>query len=356
MSIYATTNIFNESTTVDIDLDTIEESVHEPGIVGAMQHVLESEENWSKIMEAVAFDELSYFAENGTEMIYESSRISGFIAKVKDFFKKIIEKIAGLFKKFIAMIDAFTKSDADFIKKYRNQLIKANTKNFEFKGYRFTTSAVDINKCDSVMESHIKSIMPEFKSSIDVTKLKDTVQKVRENREDILENLRGKCVGQTSVESGEFQKKLFKKLRNGEESPVTIEKVNVSELLSAISGGSAAKKAAEKAYKDLKKSIEDKIKALDKMEKEYTKDVPDKDSTKSAKASAAVSYISTYSGLLRDQASILQTVNGAVLSAIRAENRQAKSVCVKLLSYSPKNESYLDESASGSFLDSVQLV
>lgn len=358
MSVYATTNIFTESTSVEIDLDTVQESAYEPGIMGAMQHVLESEQNWASIMEAVAFDELGYFAENGKEMIYEASSIGGFIAKVKAFFKKIIEKIAGLFKKFIAMIDSFTKTDSEFVKKYRNQLLKVTTKDFEFKGYEFTIGAVNISSCESTMDNIITKNIPNNLSTVlnNVATAKDTVQKVRENRDDILENMRGACVGETSVEAGEFQKELHQKLRKGEESPVTIDKVSVSDLLSTISNSKDAKKVAEKAYKDLKKSIEDSIKELDKKEKEYTKIVPDKDEAVSAQASTAVAYISTYSGLLRDKANILQIVNGAILSAIKAENRQAKAVCVKLLTYAPKNESYVGEATTGSFLDSVQLV
>lgn len=356
MGVYTTSNILTESTEVEIDLDTIQESAFEPGIQGAMMHVLECEENWKNIMEAVAFTELSYFAENGVEMVYEASSMTSFFSKVRQFFEKIIEKVASLFKKFIGLINSYVRSDADFIKKYRNQLLSASTKGFTYNGFKFTIDRVNVNSCASAVQNIINSKIKPFTPSLDVAYMKNTAVSVRENREDILQLMRGTCVtGQTSIEGREFQKELFKTLRNGEENAVEIKTVNVSDLLSTISGAKEARKEAEKAYKDVKNVIEEAIKVLKKMESDYAKQAKGKDDTQTALASASVSYISAYTSLLRDKANILQIVNGAILSALRQENRQAKAVCVKLLTYTPKDESYVGESTVSSFLDTVVL-
>ena len=103
----------------------------------ALNIVVEGEENYNRIVQAVGIDEYNYFEENGVEMVYEAADIKGFFGKIKAFFVNLLQKIKGLIKKFISLFDSYTKSDKDFVNKYRRHLVSVNMKNFEYKGYKF---------------------------------------------------------------------------------------------------------------------------------------------------------------------------------------------------------------------------
>ncbi len=131
--------VYSLNRTNEIELNaSVEECVYEPGMEGAMAIVAESEANYNAIMQAIGVAELCVYESTGKEMVYESSNIKGFFGKVKEFFLKMWEKIKGLFQKFFAMFDQYVKSDKEFINKYRNVLLKVNTRNFEYKGFKYT--------------------------------------------------------------------------------------------------------------------------------------------------------------------------------------------------------------------------
>ena len=130
--------IFNEMNTSVNSYESVQESPHELGIGGALMHVYENECNYNALMKAAALSELKYYNENGGDLfVQEAGAFNGFMGKVKAFFVKVIEKIKSICKKFVAKIRQFTMSDKDFVKKYANQLQRANLKDFEFNGYKF---------------------------------------------------------------------------------------------------------------------------------------------------------------------------------------------------------------------------
>ena len=90
--------------------------------------------------------------------------------------------------------------------------------------------------------------------------------------------------------------------------------------------------------------------------------IPNKDSLTTPEARKFVGElirgINIYTGLLRQESSILQVVNAAQLKALKDRNRQAKSVCVSLLNYKPKNEGfyYDDEDGYSSYSEGSNFV
>ena len=107
----------------------------------SLMMVAESEQNYNNIMKAIALDELAYYEEYGTEMIYEASGIQGVLDKIKAFFQKLIEKIRQVLHAFIAKLDSFLKSGKDFANKYQKEFSRkwSDVKgDFEFKGYKFS--------------------------------------------------------------------------------------------------------------------------------------------------------------------------------------------------------------------------
>ena len=320
----------------ELDLSTgVIECAHEPGLEGAYHIVAESEANYNTIMQAVGVAELAVFESTGAEMIYEAGDVKGFFGKMKEFFMNLWEKIKGLFKKFFAMFDSYTKNDKDFIAKYKKDITAAtNLKGFKYKGYNFTLDAVDVQRSANKIQSLLPNSTPNNKSG-----LEEFIKKF-EDRVELVEKMRGAAIGESSLEASEFAKELFKALRSGEDTKEEIDNISASEQLLAISENSALKKAAQNQYKVLEKEVKEAINTLEKSEKELLKDIPGKGDKEGAELRALqIKAANTHIANLRDKLNILQIVNGAKLSAIKDCNRQAKAICVALINYRPKNES-----------------
>lgn len=327
--------------------------------------VAEAEENFNNIMKAVGIHELNVLEATGTEVVYEANDAKSFLDKIKDFFKMVWEKIVAVFKKFFAMIDSWVKSDKDFVKKYEKTLkAMTGTKDFKFKGYKYSVDAVSVKAAADDTNKVFGGIIPGYnnqaasdsiKPLADTSKFDDIIAEF-EKKDDYIEKARAAIVGQSgSMDSKEFNEELAKMLRSGEDSKEEYSLSDlggINDILSTISGTAAAKKAAEKEYNDIKKLIEAMIKKVDKWKGEFKTSDGEDDVANNGKLSTIAAR---YSTLLKDDLGLLQIVNSAKLQAIKEENRQAKAICVKLLTYKPKNESVTHYSESGSFLDNVVL-
>lgn len=330
-------------------------------------NILEADRNYQNIMEAIALNEYDYFQATGEEIVYEAGGLSSFFSKVKAFFVNLYQKIKGLFKKFIALIDSYVKDDKDFVNKYRRQLLSVNTKDFEYKGYEFDDSKISGINIESCMNKAYKETeLPELNaSSTEIENVDDKLKKV-EDQSDMTDKMRGAALGQAGgssspIDTGEFSKELFMLFRKGEDSKDTLDKISVSDQIGYIINYGDTKKKAEKSFKDLEKSINNTLRTLDKLEKDAVSKVPGKTEDEKKKdfqdaQSKFVRGIHACITYTKIKLSIGQTINGALLTALKDRSRQAKSICVALLNYKPKNESagYYEESGIyGNALDSV---
>ena len=313
-------NSILEGAGVILDESTYDECVYEAGIEGAMNIVAESEYNWQKLMEATGIDELQYFVENGTEMVYEASG-TGFFAKAKDFFKKVWEKVKGLFRKFFGMFDAMVKDDAAFLSKYKNKLAKVQIpSDFKIKGYNFT-----IDKKATIKDTTNGDI-----ANIVTTITADKDGKLAEyDSDDINEQIRGIVLGDKGKYTDkEFSTTLFENLRNGESDKEDIENITVGQIISALGSTKQLRKEAENNFKKIKKTIEDSIKTCEQAEKKALNGTDDTD-TKSLNISKEHRKIEVYRMLLNAD----QVANGATLTAIKQYGQQWKMTAAKLLKY-----------------------
>ena len=313
-------NSILEGAGVILDESTYDECVYEAGIEGAMNIVAESEYNWQKLMEATGIDELQYFVENGTEMVYEASG-TGFFAKAKDFFKKVWEKVKGLFRKFFGMFDAMIKDDAAFLSKYKTKLTRVEIpSDFKIKGYNFTIDkkAEMVNTTDSAISTIVTTITTEKDGKLD-----------EYDSDDINEQIRGIVLGDKGKYTDkEFSTALFENLRNGESDKEDIENITVGQIVSALGSTKQLRKEAEKNFKDIKKTIESSIKECEQAEKKALNGTDDTD-TKSLNISKDHRKIEVYRMLLNAD----QVANGATLTAIKQYGQQWKMTAAKLLKY-----------------------
>lgn len=320
--------------------------------------IAQNEANYTNIMKSIGITELSIYESTGAEMIYESANIKGFFSKIKEFFVKLWNKIKGMFKKFFMLIASYTMKDKDFINKYKKDLLRVNTRDLKVNGYEFTNLNWSVDTADKAIDKVIKKNLGGISGfSVDsknAAAINDAYEK--NDREDAIEEMRAFSIGQTgSLNESEFTQELFEYFRDGEDSPVELDKISISSCIAIISGSHDAEKNAKKAFKSTEKAINTVLKDLDKTEKEALKSVPTKnDQNKTDESAAIVKATSNMNSYIHAKMNILTKVNGALLRAIKDQNRQAKAICVKAINYKPKNEGF-NHYTEGGFLSGVVL-
>lgn len=342
-------NGMSYSEPLDIENMSYLEAKYDNPFEDGMRIYAESENNYNNIMKAIAIDELNVLESTGSEMIYEAGALKSFFGKMKEFFVNLWEKIKGIFKKFFAKMNALILKDKDFVKKYKAAIIDVNIKGFKYEGFEFKHLDASIENPQNISEikklSDIKGIsdkkaLIEYKESLS----EDALEKV-------IAEYRGKLVGGPKIEKEDFAEALFKYYRNGEDEKVELESININELLKEIGDTAVMKKNGERALKDIGDRITAIIKELENAEKEALKKVPSED-IETAKIGAYNATIKAY----KECMGAAQLFTTAKLQAIKDQNRQAKAICVKLLTYKPKTESTgFIHTEGGSFLDSVVL-
>ena len=345
----------------------VKPSPFEPTIEGALMHVYENACNYNAFMRAVGLAEMKYYQETGKELfLNEAGAFNGFIDKLKAFFKKVIEKIKGIFHKFMAVINQYRMTDAEFLKKYSSEIRRKNLKDFEYNGWTFkdlnavvTTvkDKIGINTYADIVNNVIGSgsnfagdLAKSFASGAVPDFAKDFAgsgagNKTAENAEafltsekkdEIVEMMRGKMLdANNKYTSSEFIEELKKKCYGDDKEKFN---VKIDEWLGYISNAKDDIKTAEKAQKDITRAIEQLIKNIDNEEKEINKKINAKDNEAANKYNFKI--LSATGDLYRHFSDILTTYYGTMIQALKDRNRQAKAICVKAMSYKAESASY----------------
>ena len=345
----------------------VKPSPFEPTIEGALMHVYENACNYNALMRAVGLAEMKYYQETGKELfLNEAGAFSGFIDKLKAFFKKVIEKIKSIFHKFMAVINQYKMTDSEFLKKYSSEIRRKNLKDFEYNGWTFKDLNTVVDKVKNVTEINnyatlVKDVigsssdfatdlttsfaggtLPDFDKTITGS---GTGNKTAENAEtfltsdkkdEIVEAMRGKMLGvNNKYTSSEFVEELKNKCYGDSKEKFD---VKIDEWLGYISNAKDDIKAAEKAQKEITRAIEHLIKNIDSEEKEINKKINAKDDEPGNKYKFKI--LSATGDLYRHFSDILTTYYGTMVQALKDRNRQAKAICVKALSYKAESASY----------------
>ena len=123
--------------------------------------VAESQQEWNTLMKQVALNELAVYSSNGCrEVLYEATSFSAVFNKIKEFFKKLAEKVKAIFHSFMAKMSSVFGKSSSFAKKYGQDFINKvqNIKDdFEFKGYTFTIKEFS-NREETMFDGKIANI------------------------------------------------------------------------------------------------------------------------------------------------------------------------------------------------------
>lgn len=336
-------------TTSSSNLSAVAESPYELGLKGALMHVYETECNYNAMMKAVGLSELKYYSETGKDLfVNEAGAMKGFVEKAKALFRKIIEKIKAIFKKFMAKINSFTMSDKEFVKKYEKEIIRKDVTDMEFTGYEKLKSGVPSDfsiKANDVANAVSKTFSRGDSNDSDIIT-------------DQIEKNRGMIVGGGSMTEAEFRDDLKEKLY-GDKDTYDVTSALVRTALDTIKSTDKSIKAVEKEQKDIIKSIEDFIKMMDKTATAVNK-VFDSQKTED-KTDAAVKDINQQTKNANDTITIAKAASndltvafGMLCQAHKDANRQAKALCVKVLSYNKKESAGVSESATDDIFGGVE--
>ena len=339
--------------------DKIQPSFYENYIEGALAIVAESTVNDNRLMEAIGINEAAYFAQTGEEYVYTEGTLSDIWGKIKSFIMKIWEKIKGLFKRFVAMFDKYFASDKDFVKKYKKRILMADAKDISYDGYKFpglagATDLMQKGQAEATKESDKKEKAALIKNEDEVN--------------DIMDAIRAQMCGSSSgVSANEFSTELKEKIYGDKENMEGSE-LEVSKQISYIENYAEQKKVVEKAKKAVDKFFKDAIKLIDDKEKEFTKpkdfsgDATGTDPVTGAtgKNSDIVKHIGFVRTILTRTSEATSTACGIILQALKDRNRQARAICVKVMSkggtLQKESTSFEYPAYGSSFLENVKFI
>ena len=269
-----------------INDDRVVPSESDDFISEGMEIILGMTENYNMVMEHVGRSELLALEQTGEQLVYTEGVIGSIFSTIKKFLTKVWEKIKSLFKRFIMMIDSYTKNDKAFINKYRQQIYRHKSlSDFTFKGYVYT---IDTGKIKDMMDE----LRGESKKAKDdainnpSNQGQNTAEYLQKEKidkmDDIIEGIRGKVLAKypkgkdSKYTSEEFRKELKELLRNGESEKQDLDGSNSSEIdvdgmVTELQNYRETKKAVDTAYKESKKAIDEDNKEVDRLSKEHSK-------------------------------------------------------------------------------------
>ena len=408
---YIAESTIEESVLPDVDAESLmmDESVepcHEDNfLVAGARICAESTENMNRIMQACAIQEFCYFEENGTEMVYTEAAVTGFIEKAKAFFMNLWKKIQGIFKKAIMMFSSKSKTDKEFLNKYKKEITAAQNSSFgdtevdiydyvfyknpgaftRFKGCAtgdsgFQAIGKTAENCARWVadKSSAKSLASdlldmrstdnndEAKTKTQADKLDDDLKLVAENdwKEDYKDKVRGDMVKVISpsapndISASEFAKEIAEACQGDSSKDTVSLSTALRKAAKFLEDSKDITKGLNDWLKAWKKSIDEEINALNTVAKDLNRDTR-KDANNVNRAKGAEHTIVTACiNMDKDIKTIGITFHSAVINQIKACSGQSKAICVKAVHYKkPKNESYAyTEESTGSLLDSIELI
>ena len=415
MGIYSGSEVFGPLQEFYIK-DTLESIMDDPSITvnedddlmyEGLMSVAAINENYNSLMRHIGINELQAIEQTGQEFVYTEGVLSSLWNTLKKFVLKVWDKIKGLFKHFIMIIDSYAKNDRDFCNKYRKQIMAYhNISDFTFKGYKWTIYTSEFGKACTVLDNETKkahsntddgaatSTKTEFETGGGGADTYDekAANKIMERFEDdFAETLRGTVLSKFEKGKGkagkysaeEFRKELGYALRNGEESKEELDDkdIDVHQMFEDLYTSKDTKKAIKELYQPTKKHIDNTIKLIDQADKDHVRNQPqtitddDKkrvandhtsganrwdsnttDETKNAayeadrkkrvkRAKYTSKVYAYFSKVVHLCQEIIITMNTVVLNALKERSRQYKACLTKIVHHKSSNESAYTESA-----------
>lgn len=209
-----------------------------------IQATLENEQNFHNIMSAVAYDEMKYFVENGTEIVYEGAKLDKFFSMIKHGIDVAWAKIKEIFNKVLTAIESWIRTDKSFLKKYRTVITGTKPSDISYTGYDINPNRLK----NPIYEKLIKFFDDTFTGM--ERGLHDPSKDVN-SASDLGDMMRAVSVGETGkMAAGEYASKVRKIL--GLEDKKTI-KYDSGLIITELETGKEVRNNTKQAYASAKK-------------------------------------------------------------------------------------------------------
>jgi hypothetical protein len=269
--------------------------------------------------------------------------------KIKEFFAKLWGKIKAFFKSVVRVFDGIFRSAESFVKKYKSDLKKLNLRDYKYKMFNYTHIDDDLGSLEEVKTMADELYAEATKASVSgytevaLSNLDAKMTKMRENKEDMLDEIRGDVVDKGSLSVEQFAHELFAMFRGGAKSKEDKQEisVNIDTIITTIEKAGDGKKKADEFGKKVDAEFSRIIKDIDALAAKVkgTKaegthvDVDlgegkgGKRKVKSDGVSKVVEALRVYSGIFSSTKSIQLQAFRAWQDAWKERNSTYKTVC-----------------------------
>lgn len=312
--------------------------------------------------------------EAGDNYTVINESFDGFFTKVKEIVAKFIKFLKNLIDKFILKLNQLVKSDK-YIKNHEKDFSKFGSDHeFDMKLFDFTflddptipqaNAYTQFTDEFATIKGFVTNGLNNNNSILgkndteQLTILKNAYKDMTDREEDVLDEMRGKIIGEKNIDASDYSSELFRKFRNGDDTPssttVTSSMVNMSLLRfknhdKSVKAVKEVQKKLEKSYNDISKHLEKCVSnkgdalTLIGWDGEAGLDNPVKLSGE------VINEINLISKSLANKVQLMSNVHlqatGAKLDAIKDAYKQDKSLLYKALSELQKWKNVKEESS-----------
>lgn len=366
-------SIFGRSQSVETDLNApVFEGYHEE-VNGDILAIQESFDDQLAIIEALhAIDmeelemrkEVKALRENGADRYEIDARVEQFETvteaavknawqKIKDYFKKLWGKIKAFFGSVVRTFDGVFMSGQKFVKKYEADLKKLKLNGFKYKYHNYTnlerydgvTKEGVQKQINVLLDDAVKMANESRPTEDDIKAFRAALEQLRDDKEDVLNAVRGKEIGKSSITSEDFQRELYGYFRDGadDRKDVSERAVDINKVIEVLKD-TKAKTIAEKSIKTIDGEFSKIIKTINQLESKLA-NAKEKNGTYTAtqgntELKVAVNVTPAVLEGLRFYSSMFSAMKDIQLQTFRAwkdayneRNRVYKSICVAAFRY-----------------------
>lgn len=260
------------------------------------------------------------------EVVLEGA-MSNAWTKIKEFFQKLMTKLKSYFAALVRMFDAMTKSTKAFVTKYEAKL-KAlkNLSGFKYNMFEYENEKIDNDKTADVF-ANVNAYIESLGSGVNV-----------DDKEDIIDTIRGKIIGSSKVSLDDFNEELFGYFRKGAKNEGDKEDLDVSifNIISIVKASKAAS-ISQKAESAVVKEFNKKIKEIEGFEKEKVTAVGKSSSEQRGGLEEALKIEQAKLSVYNEAKNEALKFYRAWASVIKERDSVYKSICLKAFSYKKKD-------------------
>lgn len=277
-----------------------------------------------------------------------------FFSKIKEFLVKLIEKIKGIVKSFIAKVTGtFCKDGKALVNKYKGDVLKKDLSKMKYKWMKEKSVPVLSHKNLSDIYTSCMKNTSDLKARFDsfdkhgndgqVKTMDDANSKYKDELNDnsAMEKDLGTIIGNGTCELSEFAKEFHDKMFDDEEECEGFgsDGASLTEIMSDLIDGKKSISKLEKEQKNQEKETKQLIKDVENARKAFNNLVPDKGA--SDKKKGYMSAVNARLNLAMTAANQISTVQTKYFACLIDESKKylarCKKVFVQAAAYRPKS-------------------